>query len=73
MSAKIWEGDVLVRDFVPCMSRGVAGFYDKVRGGFYPSETAKAFVAGAPVVADGDFVSWSPAKELRSGFFFITF
>jgi hypothetical protein len=67
-TAKIWEGDILVRDFVPCVTNGVPVFYDAVRGECYGSRTAADFVAGAPVVADGDFVSWSPAKVLRSEF-----
>ena len=65
--AKIWEGDELFRDFVPCVSGGVAGFYDNVRGTFYPSTTDKPFDAGAPVVADGDILSWSDVRSLRNG------
>ena len=68
-AAKIWEGDILVRDFAPCVStNGVPGFYDNVRGQFYPSVTSKPFVAGDVVVADGDFVSWSAAQTLSIGF-----
>jgi len=68
--AKIWEGDVLVRDFAPCVyTNGVPGFYDNVRGEFYPSvNAAKPFVAGDIVIADSDFVSWSPARKLTKGF-----
>ena len=72
-SAKIWEGDEIVRDFVPCVTNGVPVFYDRVRGGYYGSRTATPFVAGAPVVEDGDFLTWSPAKELISGFIFLVY
>jgi hypothetical protein len=65
--AKIWEGDVLVRDFIPCVTNGVPVFYDRVRGGYYGSRTATPFVAGAPVVADGDIISWSKVRSLRNG------
>ncbi len=64
--AEIWEGDIPVRDYAPCVKDGVPGFFDAVRGTFNPSVTAAAFAAGAPVVADGDFTAWSPAKELSS-------
>ena len=66
-SAKIWEGDILVRDFVPCVTNGIPVFYDVVRGGYYGSWTETPFVAGAPVVADGDILSWSNVRELRKG------
>jgi hypothetical protein len=66
-SAKIWEGDILVRDFVPCIKNGVPVFYDVVRGGYYGSRATTPFVAGAPVVADGDILSWSNVRELRKG------
>ena len=66
-SAKIWEGDILVRDFVPCIKNGVPVFYDVVRGDYYGSRTETPFAAGAPVVADGDILSWSNVRELRKG------
>jgi len=66
--AKIWEGDILVRDFIPCVTNGVPVFYDRVRGEYYGSRTATPFVAGAPVVADGDIISWSEVRSLRKGF-----
>ena len=70
-SAKIWEGDVIVRDFAPCVNEGVPGFYDNVRCSFYPSDTAKPFVAGNIVADDGDFVAWSPVCRLENGFVLI--
>ncbi len=67
--AKIWEGDILVRDFVPCVKNDVPGFYDKVKDTFYPSVTSKPFVAGDTVTpADGDLVGWSGACSLATGF-----
>lgn len=65
--AKIWEGDEIVRDFVPCVKDGVPQFYDHVRGGYYQSVTSKPFAAGEMVAPDGDFVSWSSACSLASG------
>ena len=65
-SAKIWEGDILVRDFVPCVTNGVPVFYDVVRGDYYGSRATTPFVAGAPVVANGDILSWSKVRELRA-------
>ena len=66
-SAKIWEGDILVRDFMPCVTNGVPVFYDRVRSEYYGSRKETPFVAGAPVVADGDILSWSNVRELRKG------
>ena len=60
------EGDILVRDFVPCVTNGVPVFYDVVRGGYYVSRATTPFVAGAPVVADGNILSWSKVRELRA-------
>lgn len=66
--AKIWEGDEIVRDYVPSVKDGLPGFYDRVRKTFVRSATATSFVAGAPVVADGDIISWSEVRSLRGGF-----
>ena len=56
---KIYEGDELVRDFVPCLKDGVACFKDLVNGGFIVGENAAAFTAGgdAPTYADDGYVS----------------
>jgi hypothetical protein len=69
-SARVWEGDELVRDFTPCVKNGAAGFYDSVLGEFYASRTSKPFAAGEMTLCDGDFVSWSDAKRLETGFCF---
>lgn len=56
---KIYEGDELVRDFVPCLKDGVACFKDLVNGGFIVGEDAAAFTAGGdvPTYADDGYVS----------------
>ena len=62
-SAKIWEEGRLLRDFVPCVSNGVACLYDRVRreccslastatGALDPGETVIS-------VADEEAVTWS--------------
>lgn len=44
---RIYEGDTLVRDFVPCKSpSGTFGMYDLVTGRFFASATAVAFKGG---------------------------
>lgn len=44
---RIYEGDTLVRDFVPCKSPdGTFGMYDLVTGRFFASATAVAFKGG---------------------------
>lgn len=47
--AKVYEGTTLVRDLVPRVFGGEAGFYDCVGKGFYPSG-----VAGEPFLYGGD-------------------
>lgn len=44
---KIWNNDILVRDFVPVKnSSNIAGLYDLTTGIFYPSASETNFVAG---------------------------
>lgn len=51
-SCQIWDNDVLVRDYVPCLNASnVAGLYDMVNGVFYGDAAGGAFVAG-PVVLE---------------------
>ena len=61
--AKVWEDGELVRDFVPCVSNGVAGLYDRVHREFRTSQTSAAFEPGETVaaVADEEVVAWSAA------------
>ena len=56
---KIYEDNVLVRDFVPCLKDGVACFRDCVNGGFIVGEDTAAFTAGGdvPTFADDGYVS----------------
>ena len=56
---KIFENDVLVRNFVPCLKDGVACFKDLVGGGFIVGENVAAFTAGgdAPTYIDDGYVS----------------
>lgn len=46
---KIWESDVLVRDFIPCYrkSDNVAGMYDAVTGTFFTNSGTGEFTVGA--------------------------
>ena len=67
--AKIREGGELVRDFVPCVTNGVAVFYDRVNGKFLGSKrSGMSFVAGRPAVTEGDVVSWSDVFAIKQGF-----
>ena len=61
--AKVWEDGELVRDFVPCVSNGVAGLYDRVHREFRTSQTSATFEPGETVaaVADEEVVAWSAA------------
>lgn len=45
---KIWDGDTLVRDFIPCrrISDSVVGLYDKVNGVFYENKGTGEFLGG---------------------------
>ena len=57
---KIYENDVIVRDFVPCLKEGVACFKDVVNGGFIVGEDVTAFTAGGdnvPTYLDDGYVS----------------
>lgn len=55
-SCKIWDDDVLVRDFVPCYRKtdGTAGLYDKVNGVFYENAGTGVFTVGAKTGTDVD-------------------
>ena len=46
-SCKIYDNDILVRDYIPVIdSNGVAGLWDKVNNIFYSSISSAAFIAG---------------------------
>ena len=59
-SFKIWEGNTLIRDFVPVVrsSDGVAGLWDKVESKFYKNSGSGAF-------GTGDVIT--PEKALSNG------
>lgn len=48
---KIWDGEILVRDFVPCYrkSDNVAGLYDLVNDIFYTNAGTGDFIVGADI------------------------
>lgn len=49
-SCQIYDNGTLIRDYVPVKNlEGIAGFYDKVNGVFYPSASSTAFSAGEEV------------------------
>lgn len=57
-SCKIYEGDTLVRDFVPGKNAsGAVGLYDMVEGKFYGNSGSGAFIAGTEVSAVGESVA----------------
>lgn len=48
---KIYDGESLIRDYVPCISpAGAVGLYDLVDGKFYGNSGTGVFYAGPPVV-----------------------
>jgi hypothetical protein len=50
---KIWDNNVLVRDFVPCYRKtdGVIGMFDKVKNKFYENKGSVAFAKGSDITA----------------------
>lgn len=52
-SVKVYDNDVLIRDYIPCKNAsGEVGMYDLVREKFSGSATGTPFVAGDPVLPD---------------------
>lgn len=46
-SAQVWDNDILIRDYVPCVNiDGAVGLYDMVNNIFYSNAGAGVFVAG---------------------------
>lgn len=67
--AKVWDDGILVRDLVPCVKDGVAGFLDRVHRKFHASVVSTPFEAGekvAPPITAGDVLAWSGALSLAS-------
>lgn len=49
-SCKIWQNDILVRDFIPVLdNEGVACLYEKVSGEFYYNQGTGDFIAGSKI------------------------
>ena len=45
--ARMWVGDTLVRDFIPCINpSGAVGLYDRITGTFYGNSGSGVFTAG---------------------------
>ncbi|HRT29266.1 MAG TPA: hypothetical protein P5527_05695 [Kiritimatiellia bacterium] len=68
-AAQIREGGVTVRDFVPCVSNGVACLYDRISRSFCFNAGSGAFETGdtvTPETADSDALVWSDVASLAS-------
>lgn len=51
-SEKIWDGETLVRNFIPCINPdGAVGLYDTVNSTFYGNAGTGVFFAGPPKVS----------------------
>lgn len=74
---RVWEKGELVRDYVPCVKNGIAGFYDRVLKEFRPPQPQTdsipggSFLPGDTVLAAGDALSYSPVVNLRTGLMII--
>ena len=66
-SFKIWDGGVLVRDYVPRVKGGVAGFYETCSGQFVMGENIAAFSAGGDVTVEkGDTYVAMPDNDVMN-------
>lgn len=64
-SFKIWDNDVLVRNFIPCKnSSNVVGMYDTVNDTFYSNQGTGTFTAGRVVYAD--YIDFETQKVYRN-------
>lgn len=58
-SYRLYNGDTLVRDFIPCINpSGTVGMWDEVNGVFYGNSGSGSFIAGAVVI----FIPDTPAN-----------
>lgn len=48
-SCRIYEDDILVRDFIPALKNETAGLYDKVSGNFYSNLGTRTFIVGPEI------------------------
>lgn len=50
---RIYDGDILVRDFVPCVdSEGIYGLYDKLSETFYVNIGSDLFIGGPEITTN---------------------
>ena len=63
--AQFREAGRLVRDFVPCVSNGVACFYERVYGTYHGSQTSASFEPGEAVahIEEADILAWSDVTQ----------
>ena len=62
---KIWSGDTLVRDFIPCYRKedNVVGMYDLVEGKFYENKGTGSFVKGLNLESAYSLGNYNPKTE----------
>lgn len=66
---KIWNGNNLIRDFIPCKNpSNVVGMYDTVNDVFYSNAGSGSFIAGAEVetVYYTDYLDYENQKVVRN-------
>ena len=64
-SCKIYDNNVLTRDFIPCINdQNVVGLYDIVNDTFYTNQGAGTFVAGPQIYAD--YIDYENQKVVRN-------
>lgn len=70
-SAKVYDNDILIRDFVPCKNTsGTVGLYDLVENKFYTNAGTDNFIAGSVVddVVENkiiNFETWVDGQDLK--------
>ena len=65
---KIYDNDVLVRDFIPCKNpSGVVGLYDVVNNIFYGNAGTGSFVAGAEVKGSHKTLIDGTGYDIKAG------
>ncbi len=73
---KIYEGETLMRDYVPCKKPdGTAGLWDKVRGAFVSSPVGNAFLAsyGSDTLPEGygavEYIESTGSQYIDTGYY----
>lgn len=68
VDCKIFSGEVLVRNFIPCKnSSGVIGLYDVIENQFYQNAGTGSFVAGAEVKGSHKTLIDGTRYDLKAG------